>query len=105
MVGDRVGVVKTEHLEAYGGTASQGDQAAQHFGLQQVMVGVVVSLAEEKEIGANQTGYEILAIDKSGGGDIPDTPAERMMPTKSRFPRRDRAPHHGKRYDDQCEKS
>ena len=68
MVGDRVGVVKTEHLEAYGGTASQGDQAAQHFGLQQVMVGVVVSLAEEKEIGANQTGYEILAIDKSGGG-------------------------------------
>ena len=82
MVGDRAGVVETEHLEAYGGTASDGDQAAQHFGLQQVMVGVVVPLAEEKEIGASQTADETLAIDKSGRGNIPDTPAERMMPTK-----------------------
>ena len=77
MIGDRLGVVETEHLEAYGGTASKGDQVAQHFGLQQVMVEVV---------------------DKSGGGNIPDTPAERMMLTKGRFPRRDRAARHRKSY-------
>ena len=98
MIGDRLGVVKTEHLEAYGGTASKGDQAAQHFGLQQVMVEVVVPLAEEEEIGASQTADETLAIDKSGGGNIPDTPAQRMMPAKSRFPGRDRAARHGKSY-------
>ena len=98
MIGDRLGVVKTEHLEADGGTASKGDQAAQHFGLQQVMVEVVVPLAEEEEIGASQTADETLAIDKSGGGNIPDTPAERMMLTKGRFPRRDRAARHGKSY-------
>ena len=86
MVGDCIGVVKTEHLEADGGTASKGDQAAQHFGLQQVMVEVVVPLAEEEEISASQTGDETLAIDKSGRGDIPDPSAERMMPAKSRFP-------------------
>ena len=96
MVGDRAGVVKTEHLKAYGRTASEGNQAAQHFGLQQMMVGVVVPLAEKKEIGASQTGDETLAIDKSGGGNIPDTPAQRMISTKSRFPLRDRASRHGK---------
>ena len=98
MVGDRDGFVKTKHLKAHGGMASKGDQAAQHFGLQQVMVGVVVPLAEEEEISASQTGDETLAIDKSGRGDIPDTPGERMIPTKGRFPRRDRARRHGKCY-------
>src|SRR5918996_884142 len=98
MVGDRAGVVNTEHLKAHGGTASKGAQAAQHFGLQQMMVGVVVSLAEEEEISASQSADETLAIDKSGRGDIPDTPGERMIPTKGRFPRRDRASRHGKCY-------
>ena len=93
-----LGVVKTEHLKSYGRTASKGDQAAQHFGLQQVMVGVVMPLAKEKEISASQTADETLAIDKSGGGNIPDTSAERMISTKGRFPRRDRAARHGKSY-------
>jgi hypothetical protein len=98
MFSDRAGVVKTEHLKAHGGTASNRDEAAEHFGLQQVMVGVVMPLAEEEEICASQMDDETLAIDKSGRGDIPDAPGERMIPTQGRFPRRDRAPRDGKCY-------
>ena len=95
MVGDRAGVVKTEHLKTHGGTATKGDQTAHHFGLQLVMVRVVVPLAKEDEISARQTSDETLALDKSGGGDIPDTPGERMIPTQGRLPRRNRAPRQG----------
>jgi hypothetical protein len=63
-----------------------------------VVVGVVVPLAEEHEISASQSGDKTLAIDKSRREHIPDTPGESMIPTKGRFPRRDRAPRHGKCY-------
>jgi hypothetical protein len=53
MVGDRGGVVKAEHFKAHGGTASGGNEATEHLGLQQVMVGVVMALAEEEEISAS----------------------------------------------------
>lgn len=98
MVGDRGGVVKAEHLKAHGRTASKGDQAAQYFRLQLVMVAIVVPFAEEHEISASQPGDKTLAIDKPGRGDIPDTPGESMIPTKARFPRRDRAPRYRKCY-------
>jgi hypothetical protein len=92
MVGDSGGVVKAEHFKAHGGTASGGDEATKHFGLQQVMVGVVVSLAEKEKISASQTADKTPTIYESGRGDVPDTPGERMILTQGRFPRRDRAP-------------
>jgi len=97
MVGDSAGVVKAEHFKAHGGTASGGDEATEHFGLQPVMVGVVMSLAEKEEISASQTDDETLAIHESGRGDVPNTPGERMISTQGRFPWRGRAPRHGKR--------
>jgi hypothetical protein len=54
MVGDSGGVVKAEHFKTHGGTASGGDEAVEHFGLQQVMVGVVMALAEKEEISASR---------------------------------------------------
>jgi hypothetical protein len=64
MFSDSFGVVKAEHFEADSGTASHGDDTPNHFGLQQVMVGIVMSLAEEDEISASQTGNQNLAIDE-----------------------------------------
>jgi hypothetical protein len=97
MVGDSGGVVKAEHFKAHGGTASGGDEAVEHFSLQQVMIGVVMALAEKDEISVSQTDDETLAIHESGRGDVPNTPGERMISTQGRFPWRDRAPQHGKR--------
>ena len=64
MLSDGFGVVKAEHFEAHSGTASHGDDTPNHFGLQTVMVGVVMSLAEKDEISASQTGNQTLAIDE-----------------------------------------
>jgi len=86
MVGDSGGVVKAEHFKAHSGTASGGDEATQYFGLQQVMVGVVMSLAEKEEISTSQTADKTAAIYKSCRGDVPDTPGERMILTQGRFP-------------------
>jgi hypothetical protein len=88
MAGDCGGVVKAEHFKGHGGTASNGDEAAEHFGLQQVMVGVVMLLAEKEEISASQTDDETPAINESGRGDIPNKPDERVISTEGRFPRR-----------------
>jgi hypothetical protein len=49
MPGDRGGVVKAEHFKSHGGTASERGQAAEHLGLQQVMIGVIMPLAEKQE--------------------------------------------------------
>src|SRR5512145_1063555 len=108
MVGDGGGVVEAEHFEAHGGTASDGNKAAKHPGLQQVMIGIVMPLAEKEEISASQTADETLAINESGRGDFPNTPGEKMISTNGRFPRSDRAPRRGKCpqvRDDQCESS
>jgi hypothetical protein len=51
------------------------------LGLQHVMVGVVMSLAEKDEISASQTLDQSLAIDESVGGDVPNTSGERMIST------------------------
>jgi hypothetical protein len=103
MVGDSFSVVKPEHFKTHCGPSSSSNEAAEHCGLQQVMVGVIMALAEEKEISASQTGQETLAINESAGGDVPNTPGERMISTEGRFPGRDRAPRHGTCYasDDQ----
>src|SRR6185312_6408413 len=94
MVGDSGSVVKAEHLKTHCGTSSNGNQAAQHFGLQQMMVGVVMPLAEEEEVSASQTGDETRVLNKAGRGDVPNTPGERMISTQRRFPQRDRASRH-----------
>jgi len=98
MVGDSGSVVNAEHFKTHCRPPSIGDDAAEHFGLQHVMVRVIMALAEENEISASQTRDETLAINESGGGDVPNTPGERMISTKGRFPRRDRAPRHGTCY-------
>ena len=82
MSGDNAGVVKAEHFKTHCGMSSKGDQAAKHFGLQQVMVRVVVPLAEKDEISAGQTFDQSLTIDESGRGDVPDAPGERMISTQ-----------------------
>jgi hypothetical protein len=43
------------------------------------MVRIVVPLAEQDEIRAGQTFDQSLAIDESGGGDLPNTSGERMI--------------------------
>jgi len=86
MVGDRAGIVETEHFKTHCRTASNSNQAPEYFGLQQVMVRVVVPLAEKDEISAGQTFDQSLTIDESGRGDVPDTPGERMISTQRRFP-------------------
>jgi hypothetical protein len=97
VVGDSGGVVKAEHFKAHGGTASGSDETTKDFGLQQVMIGVIMALAEKEEISVSQTDDETLAIHESGRGDVPNTPGERMISTQGRFPWRDRAPRHTKR--------
>ena len=79
ILGDSAGVVETEHFKTDCGTPSDGDQAPEHFGLQHVMVGVVVPLAEQDEISAGQTFDQTLPSDESGGGDLPNTTGERMI--------------------------
>jgi hypothetical protein len=86
MVGDSAGVVKAEHFKAHGRTAPGGDEATEHFGLQQVMVRIVMSLAEKEKISASQTDDEALTIDESGRGNVQNTPGERMTLTQGRFP-------------------
>ena len=86
MVGDRAGIVETEHLKTHCRTASNSNQAPEYFGLQQVMVRVVVPLAEKDEVSASQTLDQALAIDESCGSDVPNTPGERMISTQRRFP-------------------
>ncbi len=81
MVSDRASIVKAEHFKTHCGTSSNGNQAPQHFGLQHVMVGIVMALAEKDEISASQTFDQSLAIDESGGGDVPNTSGERMVLT------------------------
>jgi len=82
MVGDRAGIVETEHFKTHCRTASNSNQAPEYFGLQQVMVRVVVPLAEKDEISAGQTFDQSLTIDESGRGDVPDAPGERMISTQ-----------------------
>ena len=79
MLGDSAGVVEAEHFKTDCGTPSDGDQAAEHFGLKHVMVGVVVPLAEQDEISARQMFDQSMVIDESGGGDLPNTSGERMI--------------------------
>jgi hypothetical protein len=98
MLGESSSIVKAEHFKTHCGTSSNRNQAAEHFGLQQMMVGVVMPLAEEEEVSASQTGDETPVLNKSGRGDVPNTPGERMILTKGRFPGRDRAPRHGTCY-------
>lgn len=81
MPGDRAGVVEPEHFKPHCGTSSNSNQAPEHFGLEKMMVGVIVPLAEKYEISANQTFDQTLAIDELGGGDVPDTTGERMIST------------------------
>jgi hypothetical protein len=45
MVGDRAGVVEAEHFKTHCGMSSNDNQASEHFGLQQVVIGVVMPLA------------------------------------------------------------
>jgi hypothetical protein len=50
------------------------------------MVRAVMTLTKENEISASQMGDKTLAIDKSAGGNLPNTPGKRMISTKRRFP-------------------
>jgi hypothetical protein len=79
--GDNAGVVKPEHFKPHCRTTSNGDQAPEHFGLQHVMVGIVMALAEKDEISASQRFDQSLAIDELLGGDVPNTSGERMILT------------------------
>jgi hypothetical protein len=81
MVGDRICVVEAEHFKTHCGTSSNRDQAPDYFGLQHMMVRVVMPLAEKDEISASQTFGQSLAIDELGGGDLPNTSGERMIST------------------------
>ena len=67
MSDDNACVVKAEHFKCHCGMSSNGDQAPKHLGLQHVMVGVVMPLAEKDEISASQTLDQSLAIDESVG--------------------------------------
>jgi hypothetical protein len=82
MVGDSANVFEAEHFKTHCGTSSNGNQAPEHISLQQVMVGVVMPLAEKEKISASQTFDQTLTIDESGGRDVPDTPGERMISTQ-----------------------
>ena len=91
VVGDGAGVVEAEHLETNGGPAAGGDQAAQHLGLQPVVVRIVVLLAEEHEVGASQTDHEAPVIDEFAGRHVPDAASERMVAAVLRLPGGNRA--------------
>jgi hypothetical protein len=82
MVGDNFSVVEAEHFKTDCGTSPNGNQTTEHFGLQQVMIRVVVPLAEKDEVSASQTFDQTLAIDESCGSDVPNTPGERMISAK-----------------------
>jgi hypothetical protein len=82
ILGDSASVVEAEHFKTHCGTSSSGNQVPEHFGLELMMVGVVVPLAEQDEIRASQTFDQTLAIDESLGGDVPDTSRERMISTQ-----------------------
>ncbi len=86
MRSDSIGVVEAQHFEAHSGTAPHGDETPDHFGLQSVMVGIVMPLTEEDEISASQTGNETLAINECARGDVPNKSGERMISTQGRFP-------------------
>ena len=73
MSGNRRGIVKAKHFKADGGTAPSRKQAAEHLGLQKVMVGVIMPFTEKQEMGVRQTRDESWAVDESGRGRIPDT--------------------------------
>jgi hypothetical protein len=81
MSGDNVGVVKAEHFKTHCGTSSNGNQTPKHFGLQHVMIRVVMALAEKDEVSASQTSDKSLAIDELLGRDVPNTSGERMIST------------------------
>ena len=72
MSGDSCGIVEPEHFEAHGRTASKSNQAANHFGLQKMMIRIVMLLTEKHKVSPSQTGNETSVIDKPCGGDIPD---------------------------------
>jgi len=86
MLRDSIGVVEAEHFEAHSGTAPHRDETPDHFGLQAVMVGIIMPLAEEDEISASQMGNQSLSIDEYARGDVPNTSGERMITTQWRFP-------------------
>ena len=88
MLGDGGGIVKAEHFKAHGGTASSRDEAAEHFGLQQMMVGVVVPLAEEDEASGRHARGERRRLDEPRGHDVPDLAGEGMIDAGRRLPRR-----------------
>jgi hypothetical protein len=81
MLGDSAGIVEAEHFKTDCRTPPARNQAPKHFGLQLMMVEVIVPLAEQDEISARQTGDQSLAIDESGRGDVPDTAGEWMIST------------------------
>ena len=82
MSGNNACVINAEHFKTHCGTPSNGDQAPEDFGLQHVMVRVVMPLAEKDEISASQTFDQSLAIDELGGGDVPNAAGERMIPAQ-----------------------
>jgi hypothetical protein len=79
MLGDHASVVRPEHFKADRGSPSKVNHAPEDFGLKQMVIGVIVSLAEKDKIGAGQTVEENLAIDESGCGDVPDAPSQRVI--------------------------
>ena len=81
MVGDRAGIVEPEHFKTHCGTSSNSNQAPEYFGLEQMMVGVIMALAEKYEISATQTFDQTPAINELGGRDVPNMPGERMIST------------------------
>ena len=82
MVGDDAGIITAEHFKTHRGTPSGGNQAPHYLGLQQVVVGVVVPLAQEHKVSASQTFDQTWPIDELGRGDAKNTPGERMISTK-----------------------
>ncbi len=82
MIGNRAGVVEAKHFETHCGTPPSGNQTPHHSGLQQMMVAVVMALAEKEEVSASQTFDQTLTIDESVGGDLPNSVGERMIPTQ-----------------------
>jgi hypothetical protein len=91
MLGDHASVVQSEHFKPDCGTPSTVNHAPEDFGLKQMMIGVIVALAEKDKSGAGQTLKENLAIDEARCGDVPDAPSQRVISIQGRFPRHSRA--------------
>src|SRR5213076_14314 len=90
VAGDRRGVIGREHLEAHRGATARRDQPAQQAGLDGVVLGIVVPLAQQDEPRGGETAGEVGRGDEAVGSDVPDCLCQGVVPPRRTQPPRQR---------------